>query len=480
MKQHNASRRRFMQQGTALTAAGMLGTPLMFNLAATGEAHASDGSDYKALVCIHLDGGNDALGTVFPADDTTWQTYWAQRKDLLSARESYHVIQKSPSDVTPFCLHPSLVKVKGLYDSRRLAIVGNVGPLHEALTRDTYNGSRGPRNKPPKLFSHNDQTAIWLTGMPDGVHAEGWGGGLLVQAGQTTSDDMFSAVSVNGSTPFLSARTGTYGAGSQVVSPYGVGERGALPLCSAYEKGLAFGVFNQRHLSPVWMGSTRVTHDMQRDVAAVTAKANRAWNIMKRQGLAPVSAAPENSGDLRKQLHVVAEMIKASGSSPEMNSPRQVFFVRFGGFDTHTNQRARQNDLLRELDEGLSYFDNLLGDRRDKVTTFTTSDFGRKLRANSSGSDHGWGGHHIVMGGVLSGGKGGQVLGFFPDVGLNAQGQYRDSRMLEDGTLIPTIPIANYIKPMATWFGATNFEYVWYTLNPQQGELPGFPAVNFG
>lgn len=486
---HNGSRRRFIKHSGALTAASIVGTPLLVNLSAMADAAAATSGTYKALVCIYLGGGNDAFGTVFPGDSTTWNTYTQKRDTLLSSREAYHTIAKSPSDGTPFKLHPKLTEVAGLFNARKLSIVGNVGPLR--VPTDRLGFSNNAIAKPPKLFSHNDQSSIWLTGMPEGA-AEGWGGAALVKTGKvskvsTDANSVFAGVGVGTTPAFLAARSSTFTSEAQDIKPFGFGAGGALPLCESYETGDLFNCFDTSALTKAWGGDYRaLTHEMQIDLVGVTKRSHWAWGVLRNEGLAPINTqgdfrSPDDSTSdkLEKQLRAVAGMIKASGSTA-IKAERQVFFVQLGGFDTHTDQFPRQERLLTELSKALEYFDTLLGDDRNKVTTFTASDFGRKLHKNNAGTDHGWGGHHFVMGGVLSGGKGGKVLGHFPDLTLDANGQYTDAQMMADGTLIPKVPVTSYLKPIAEWFGVPDFDGMWKQLD-KEITLPqaAFPVISF-
>ena len=84
---------------------------------------------------------------------------------------------------------------------------------------------------------------------------------------------------------------------------------------------------------------------------------------------------------------------------------RQVFFVSLGGFDNHDFLLDQHPGLLSQVGNGLASFHTALTELgvADRVTTFTASDFGRTLTSNGDGSDHGWGSHHLVMGGAVQG-----------------------------------------------------------------------------
>jgi len=157
-------------------------------------------------------------------------------------------------------------------------------------------------------------------------------------------------------------------------------------------------------------------------------------------------------------LQVVARMIDAGGA---LGIKRQVFFVSLGGFsgfDTHKSQNSAHADLMAQLAQGLSYFDTVLGamNLRDKVTTFTASEFGRSFTSNGDGTDHGWGGHQFVMGAAV---RGGDIYGNFPQLGVkNAGNNEFDSspNQLLNGALLPELSVDQFGSTLARWFGASD------------------------
>ena len=132
---------------------------------------------------------------------------------------------------------------------------------------------------------------------------------------------------------------------------------------------------------------------------------------------------------LAVSLQTVARII--GGRAPRLGVSRQIFYVQLGGFDMHSNQAPQHAKLLTQLGAALEYFDSVMmtAGLSDQVTAFTASDFGRTLTANSDGTDHGWGSHHIVTGGAVAGGD---MYGTYPVIGSN---QAND---VGAGRLIPT------------------------------------------
>jgi uncharacterized protein (DUF1501 family) len=172
----------------------------------------------------------------------------------------------------------------------------------------------------------------------------------------------------------------------------------------------------------------------------------------------PITGATGANG-LAQQFQVVARMIDAALQGGT-GASRQVFFVSLGGFDTHDNQNTAQPDLMARIDQALGYFDTALGNlgARDKVTTFTASDFGRTFTSNGDGTDHGWGSHHLVMGGAV---KGGDLYGAFPTLGLkNANNSGFDSSpdQLGNGVLLPTTSVDQLGATLGRWFGVADTE----------------------
>jgi uncharacterized protein (DUF1501 family) len=171
-----------------------------------------------------------------------------------------------------------------------------------------------------------------------------------------------------------------------------------------------------------------------------------------------------SSNPLASQLQTVATII---AGHTDLGVNRQVFFVNVGGFDTHRDQLTSHGDLMARLAHAVKYFDDTLrnlpgGDMSSQVTLFTAADFGRTFASNGSGTDHGWGGHHFVVGGAV---KGGEIYGTFPPTCVNST-TYPNLLDAGSGSLIPTTSVDQYAATLATWFGldttdiATVFPYL--------------------
>ena len=488
---HNASRRLFLRRSAALSAVVGSAAPFALNLAALGSAAAQAGSDYRALVCVFLYGGNDTFNMVLPTDTASWNAYTATRTQapdpiaLLAPGMAPNLTAAvgSParlggvlpiSPLNPqgrsFALHPMLGAVQTLFDSdKRLAVLPNVGPLIMPTTKAQYALSTYP--KPLRLFSHNDQQNTWQALGPEGT-TRGWGGRIGDMLAGSNSRALFTAITAGGNAVFLDG---------DAVRQYGVSTTGPVPL-GLDANGRVYGSADVGTALQRIVVNTRTGHPFDADLAAVAQRTITAEQVLRTAlraqsdpafGTAPATGAysaandpklryinpltgAETANSLAQQFQVVARLIDA-GLRGTSGANRQVFFVSLGGFDTHDFQNRNQSVLMAQLAQALRYFDNTIGGlgALGQVTTFTASDFGRTFTSNGDGTDHGWGAHHFVMGGAV---KGGDLYGAFPVLGpKNAANSNFDSSpdQLGNGSLLPKTSVDQLGATLATWFGVS-------------------------
>ncbi len=442
------NRRAFLKRAAAMSAIGA-GAPLAMNLAAAGEAAAFAASDYKALVCVFLFGGNDYANTVVPYDLANYDLYNAIRgggagrtrggvalgHDELTATALTTVVPQTLTDNMQYALAPEMTRLAGLFNSGQAAIQLNIGPLVAPVTLAQYNGSdRVNYPLPPKLFSHNDQQSIWQSDGSEGATV-GWGGKLGDLALSNNGTSSLTCISAQGNAVFVSGNT---------ALQYGISTDGAIPIWSA--KGWLWGAAqpsNALH-SLITQSSANV---MENEFARVTTRSMDLESVVN-NALSPVTlntVFPSNNS-LADQLKIVARMI---GARTTLSEKRQVFFVSLGGFDTHDGLMENHPGLMAKIDGAMGAFYDATVEMgvADKVTAFTASDFGRSLAFNGNGTDHGWGGHHFVVGGAV---RGGRYYGTAPHVSLSSDDQ------VGQGRLLPSTSVDQLAATVARWFGVAD------------------------
>jgi uncharacterized protein (DUF1501 family) len=458
LKKH--TRRAFLRRAGQLAFTGAA-LPTALNLAAMGEAAAFNATDYKALVCVFLFGGNDHDNTVVNYDLDSYGRYNTIRGGrtdfsgggIAIPRADLAATVLNPTTPLPnnrqYALHPAMTGLAGLFNSGSAAVQLNVGPLVVPLTRTQYNNSnRVLYPRPPKLFSHNDQQSVWQTSGAEGT-TKGWGGHLGDLAKpENGANNVLTCVSVAGNTVFLS--------GEQTLS-YQVSSGGAVRI-----NGLNNNVYNSAAVraAMLQLALQERSHLLEREYNLVTARAFSTEGAVSNALAAfPATNAPFNSfpaqNSLADQLRLVARMIAARDV---LGTKRQVFFVSMGGFDLHDVLINNQTTLMGRLSSALTAFHAAtvsLG-VADKVTAFTASDFGRTLQSNGDGSDHGWGSHHIMVGGAV---RGQAFYGSAPPVSVtNSTTDANDQWHVGQGRLLPSTSVDQYAATLARWFGVADNE----------------------
>ncbi|RZU01096.1 DUF1501 domain-containing protein [Rivibacter subsaxonicus] len=487
-KLSNASRREFLRHAGALSMVGSAAAPFALNLATLGSAAAqtSGTGDYRALVCLFLFGGNDAYNMVLPTDSASWSAYSTVRNqmpDPIALRTAGTAADTAAALGSParlggvlpinvlnnqgrsFAVHPLMSGVRDLFNSGRLAVLPNVGPLIRPTSKADYGNSSFA--KPPKLFSHNDQQSTWQAFAPEGA-VNGWGGRMADLLASNHGKSVFSAISASGNSVWLAGRD---------VLQYQVSSNGAIRIGGTGTTlfGSTVGFDKMRSI----MSSSRSSHLLEQDHAGVVARSISAeaqlGASLPAAGGAPYGTAPATGNysagadpllqydnpltgakafnSLAQQFQVVARTIGARGS---LGVNRQVFFVSMGGFDTHDFQNRSQADLMARISHALAYFNGTLTamGMANSVTTFTASDFGRTFTSNGDGTDHGWGSHHLVMGGAV---KGGDLYGNFPQLGTaDARGVFSSPNQIGNGAMLPETSVDQYAATLGRWFGLSD------------------------
>ncbi|WP_420453078.1 DUF1501 domain-containing protein [Ilumatobacter sp.] len=394
--------------------------------ALTTRSSTTGGSDYRALVCVFLSGGNDHNSTYVPYDTESYGTCRNLRPDLTPSRSELTPLGDPDGEGRQLSLAPELRGLAEVFASGDLAVVANLGTLKGPTTKAQYLAS--VTNRPAQLFSHNDQQTMWQT-TQDERSSHGWGGRLAdLMLDGNGADSVFTCMSTSGNTTMM---TGS------AANQYHVDTRGVTELAPAIGSDPVMDALRD----VMGTSSGGLLSDAYRDATRrALSSAGRLASVMP-----PGSGAAFPNSSLGDQLAMVARLIDAGRNG--LGLRRQVFFVSTGGFDVHARQTSSQPELMRDLCDSLLAFRAamLALGTNDQVTSFTASDFGRTLTSNGDGTDHGWGSHHMVMGGSVLGGR---VVGRLPQVRDGGDGD------VGRGRLIPTTAVDQYASTMAKWMGA--------------------------
>ena len=464
----SVSRRDFLRGGAACAlggAAGFANDLMRFN------AFAADTSGYRAIVCVFLFGGMDGHDTVIPYDTASYNQYANIRRELFdrydnneggSTRERDRLMSLTLANAgafggRQFALPPELGPLHELINRGDGAIVSNVGPLVVPLNRTQYENRSAPR--PPRLFSHNDQQSVWMSSRPEGAQY-GWGGRIsdMIAASFGNTDATFTTVSTSGTTVFLQG---------EIVGQYQVGSNGPQEINGVGENSL----FGSSSLPAIYESHLRaegqtVGNLLQRDFIGVMNRSIDANRTLRESfgSAAPFATAfPQSS--LGAQLQIVARIIALRST---LGVGRQIFFVGGGGYDTHSDQHQSIPRLHTDIASSMRAFYEAtaeMGVDRD-VVSFTASDFGRTLTINRDGTDHGWGSHHLVIGGGVNGAR---IVGDFPEPSI---GHAYDTG---NGRLIPTTSVDQLAATLGGWFGLNSSE-----LNDALPGLSNFSQPDIG
>jgi uncharacterized protein (DUF1501 family) len=427
MQHTELHRRQFLKILSAASASGLgLGTLASMNAAAQSV------SDYKALVCLFMFGGNDGNNLLIPYETAGYNQYATIRSNLTLAHDSLLPISPTNTGGTRYGLHPAMRGLQTLFNQNKAALLANIGPLVTPTTKAQWEARSVPL--PRNLFSHSDQQAQWQSAVVDQAPSNGWGGRIMER--QLASNQVnrgHGVISVAGGNLWETGDSSLLAYKVSAAGNFGFdfyNPNGSDPLTQAINQTL--NETRSHVLDNAWLSVVARSLDNQRILS----------NALNAQTLS--TTFPDT--DLGRQLKMIARLIAARTS---LGLPRQTFFCSIGGFDTHGDEQLqRQNELLTEIDQAVSAFYAATEELAvaQSVTLFSASDFGRTCQSNGQGSDHGWGNHHFVVGGGVAGK---QLVGTFPQLVLNGADD------VGNGVWLPTTSIDQLGATLGKWMGVS-------------------------
>lgn len=447
------SRRNFLK----LTASTGLGCGMLAALGQFNLVEAAQVPDYKALVCVFLFGGNDGHNTVIPLAQSEYNAYVNRRGSL--ALTGNKLLPISSTTGGQYALNYGLVEMQQLFQQGKVAIVANTGILNQPTTQAQYQQSAVPL--PTQLFSHSDQVVQMQAGIPNTSASSGWGGRIadLMQT-NNVGTSFPTSISFNGSALYVAGQSvpATNLQPGNSLSQY------------AMSNGWPQAAVNARATAQQQIAALNSSNRL---IAAADKAMSDTWQL--NAILQGASGGTLNtifpSTQLGNQLKEVARFINLRAQT---GAGRQVFFCGLGGFDTHSGQDYQQWVLLQQVSQALKAFYDATVEMNiaDDVAAFTLSDFGRSLQPSGTGTDHGWGSHHLIVGGGVNGG---QVYGSFPILNQSDSAYSPDAFADSRGVLLPTTSLAQYGATLAKWFGAQDNQ-----LNGLFPELASFAVRDLG
>jgi uncharacterized protein (DUF1501 family) len=443
------NRRSFIQYASLAAGGSLVGLRPFGALNAF--AQTAPASGYKALVCVFLFGGNDANNTLVPTDTAGYDNYATLRGPLALPQSQLIQLASLPH----YGLHGSLPEIAQLVDSGAAALIANVGTLVAPTTRANVTAQL---NLPSNLFSHSDQQLQWQNAAQSSITSTGWAGRM--------SDLLGNSFNPSASIPMITSVAGdTLFCDGQSTTPLAVSP-GNLSGVSCGEGAAECSV--RQTMAQSFLSFASGLNLVQAD-NAISQNAARYASVLTQavSSIAPLATVFPANNPFATQLKQIAQLMQVRSS---LGVNRQIFFAGVGNFDTHADQAGQQSLLLGQVSSAMSAFFQATQELgiANEVTTFTMSDFSRTLQPNSnSGSDHGWGSHHIVLGGAVRGAK---LYGTYPTLALGGPDDFD-----MNGRWIPSTSTVQYAATLASWFGVSAAQ-----LNMIFPSLGAFSSANLG
>ena len=435
------TRRDFLKKSISSIAAI---SPLMGLLSSLEKLEAADiNGDYKAIVCVLLEGGCDSFNMVVPTNSSAYADYKTIRGDIAVNQSdliSFTHTNENGLNSKSYGMRNNMSQMSQLFNDKRLSIIGNIGTLIKPVTRtDVLNGI----DLPSQLFSHNTQRAQWMMGNAKDIEVSGWAG-RAADTFYPTPNPYFN-ITVGGNNIMQSgANIESFEFKKASISPNTMKYYGFGPKSGGGQLGAVYQDIYEKHENSNHKLLSTFSQRRVENLNQQITLANLFNGVESFTGF--TNGVHETGVSLGKQLELVAKILSVKDNFPGTRK-RQIFFVNHHGWDTHNGDNEHQSGYLSD---SLGAFNTALEKIgiENNVTTFTISDFGRSLTSNGAGTDHGWGNHAFVMGGAV---KGGDIFGKMPEIKKDSPDAWSDR-------MIPSSSMESYLATIVKWFGASESE----------------------
>ena len=314
----------------------------------------------SVLAVLQLSGGNDALNTIVPYSNPLYAD------NRPAVRVSEDQVLKIDDNIG---FNPALAPIKDLYDQGKVAIILGVG-------------------YPNPNRSHFRSMDIWHTCEPEKVGDEGWLGRAIREL-DPKAENVLTGVNFGRGLPRAMALTGVPVASVAVLETYGV----LTGITAEDERAQALDLF-QRMYSPI----TGTGHVMDY-LGSTGLDALKGADILKTVPDIYQSSVEYNDSVIGRNLKGIAKVLTA-------NLGTRIFYTQQPGYDTHANQSPTHKALLESLSLAINDFYDDLREHNtsENVLIYLFTEFGRRVKDNGSGTDHGAGGLSMAIGDPVKGG----------------------------------------------------------------------------
>lgn len=438
------TRRQFLGRASCAAVSTVPVLNTLLNLAAAEQVSAVTApaqSEYRALVCLFLSGGNDSFNMLVPREPAAYAEYEATRSNLALAPAQ--LIDIHPVGLPDFAVHAAMPEVAALFEAGNAAFVANVGTLIEPVQNRAQVAAQS-KLLPLGLYSHSDQIEQWQTSLPHQRSGIGWAGRMA---------DLLQDLNANQAVPMnLSLDGSNIWQTGDHVAEYSITPNGAVALSNYKYDWQA----NDASAQAFSQGVDSLLAQQYSNVLMQTFNARKKSALDAYNSFATASAPALPAGVtfpatyLGARLQMVARAIQGRNT---LGATRQTFFLNWGGWDHHSGVLGYQAAMLPQVSAAIGAFYSALEAMgvQDQVTLFTASDFGRTLTSNGQGSDHAWGGNQLVVGGSVIGQR---LYGSYPSLAVNpSSGPETNPLDTGQGRMIPTTSCDAFFAELALWLG---------------------------